>query len=115
MAGEKERIEDIGLTSSGGGAAAPAGASEAPVVEQRSGKAVAALACGILSLIVFGFIFGPIAVVVGIIARREIAREPNLTGRGLALAGIILGILGFIASVIFVIVLGPSIFSGGGG
>ena len=43
-----------------------------------------------------GLICGPIAIVTGIMAVREIRRQPALKGRGQAIAGIILGSIGFL-------------------
>lgn len=43
-----------------------------------------------------GLICGPIAIVTGIMAIREIRRQPALKGRGQAIAGIILGSIGFL-------------------
>lgn len=57
-----------------------------------NGLAVASLACG-----VFGWVFfigGILAVVMGVVARRQIRESPEPQGgAGLALAGIILGIV----------------------
>ena len=78
-------------------AAAPAGAV---TEKKRSGKAVAALVCGIISLIIFGIILGVVAVVLGIMARKEIAADPNLEGDGMALAGIITGAIGAVLAVV---------------
>jgi Domain of unknown function (DUF4190)/Protein of unknown function (DUF2510) len=81
--------------------------------QPTSGKAIAALILGITSL-VFGVVLGPFAVllsipavVLGVKARREIACDPNIQGSGLALAGLILGIIGialFVLAMIFIVV-----------
>jgi hypothetical protein len=60
-----------------------------------SGKAVASLVLGILSIVFcyLGFIPGAIAIVLGVMAKRDIDRE-GLGGRGLAIAGLVCGIVG---------------------
>ena len=60
-----------------------------------SGKATTSLVLGLVSLFLCGFFTGIPAIVVGISARREIRRsEGRLGGDGLALGGIITGVLG---------------------
>jgi hypothetical protein len=78
-----------------------AGASTA-VEKKRSGKAIAALVCGIISLILFGIVLGVVAVVLGTMARKEIAADPSLEGDGMALAGIITGAIGALLAVVLI-------------
>jgi Domain of unknown function (DUF4190) len=60
-----------------------------------SGKATTSLVLGVVSLFFCGFFTGIPAIIVGISARREIrASNGALSGDGLALGGIITGILG---------------------
>jgi hypothetical protein len=80
----------------------PFGAEGTAVEKRRSGKAIAALVCGILSLILFGIILGVVAVVLGTMARREIAADSSLEGDGMALAGIITGAIGAVLAVILI-------------
>ena len=75
--------------------------------QRTSGKAIAALVCGIISLIVLPIIFTPIAIVLGVIALQETKRDPTLQGRGMAIAGIVLGPIGLIAGII----VGIAVFS----
>lgn len=49
----------------------------------------------ILSLI-FAFVFGPLGIIFGFIALSQIKKDPSATGRKLALAGIIIPIIGLI-------------------
>jgi hypothetical protein len=81
---------------------APAAASGAGAVVERkkSGKAIAALVLGILSLLIAGIILGVVAVVLGVMARKEIAADPNREGDGMALAGIITGAIGTVLAVV---------------
>lgn len=73
--------------------------------QKNEGMAVGALVCGIVSALcgVIGFcgvIIGPVAIVLGVVARRRIRDSAGMTkGDGLALAGLVLGIIGTVASV----------------
>lgn len=88
-----------------GGAGAPGAASG----ERRtSGKAIAALVTGILSLLIAGILLGLVAVALGVMARREIAAQPQLGGSGMALAGMITGALGFVLAVVILIIAGSA-------
>jgi hypothetical protein len=87
-------------------AAAPAagGAGGAVVERKKSGKAIAALVLGILSLVApLGIVLGIIAIVLGALARKEIQASASLDGDGMALAGIITGALGSILFIVLVI------------
>jgi len=65
----------------------------------NNGKAVAAMVCGIVGLVIFGFILGIIAIVLGSIAKNEIKRTGQ-GGSGMATAGIVLGIVDIVAGII---------------
>jgi Domain of unknown function (DUF4190) len=74
------------------------------------GLAVTAFVMGVLSVatsvIVVGILLGPAAAILGYLAYRRITSSAGmLTGRGLALAGLVLGVAGFAASLILPIVL----------
>ncbi len=72
--------------------------------------AVWSLVCGILSLLCgfmggCGVLFGPVAIILGIKARKKIAQSNGLVlGRGLTTAGIVLGIVGAVLSIVVVAV-----------
>ena len=85
---------------------APASQPAAGVIARRkSGKAIAALVLGILSLLApFGIVLGIIAIVLGGIARKEIKADAGLDGDGMALAGIITGALGTVIFLVFIAV-----------
>src|SRR5688572_6216115 len=73
-----------------------AGASSGQT-QARSGVSVAALICGVLGVISFvaiiaPLIFGPMAILFGAMGRRETAAK-GMRGRGMATAGIVLGVL----------------------
>ena len=59
--------------------------------------------------LVFAFVAPPLGIIFGIIALREIKKNPNLKGRGLAIAGIVIGsifILIFISLIGFLAYFG---------
>jgi len=69
---------------------------------RKPGKAVASLVCGIISLFILGPILGVVAIVLGVLARKEIAADPSLDGAGLALAGIITGAIGAVLAIVLI-------------
>ncbi|MDP2750557.1 MAG: DUF4190 domain-containing protein [Nanoarchaeota archaeon] len=75
--------------------------------KKTSGFAIASLILGILSILLgwfplFGWIFIILALIFGVIALKQIKNQ-GLTGRGLAIAGTIMGIIGIIlAAILFV-------------
>jgi hypothetical protein len=88
----------------------PVGYTGAAVAGPRTdGLAIGALIAGILALVCFwplclGIILGPAAAIMGFISRQRIAASGGtVSGGGLALAGLILGIIGFIASAAWAI------------
>ncbi len=101
------------------GAAAPPPPAAAPYVTappaaagtKSNGLAVGSLVAGIVS-----FIFNPIllvsiaAIVLGVIARGKIKKDPGLKGNGMATAGIILGVVSVVISIIVMAIAGFSIF-----
>lgn len=83
-------------------------------VPQTSGKATSALVLGILSLVLCGLFAGIPAIVLGVVARSEIrASAGRLDGDGLALAGIVTGVLGTLWSLVLagLLVLGLAVGS----
>lgn len=54
----------------------------------------------ILSLI-FAFIFWPLGIVFGIIALMQIKKNPMFKGKGLAIAGLVISIIGAIILIVF--------------
>ena len=65
-------------------------------------SAKSALICGILGLFCVGVILGPIAILLGISALGELKRRPEASGGGMAIAGIVLGIVDIIGSIIII-------------
>lgn len=71
---------------------------------KTSGKAIAALICGIIGLVICGIILGIISIVLGKQAMAEIDSSGGaIGGRGLALAGVILGVVDIVGFAIFMI------------
>jgi hypothetical protein len=79
---------------------------DAPVVGRRtSGKAITSLVCGIIGLFVIPLILSILAIVFGIIARKDTERDASLGGRGMATAGLVLGIIGIVLAPILIILI----------
>lgn len=81
---------------------------------KTNGKAIAALVLGILSLVIpyVGLILGIIAIVFASKAMREVSRT-NEGGRGMAIAGLVCGIIGtaLYAIVILIVVIAAAAWS----
>jgi hypothetical protein len=82
----------------------------APEGQKTSGKAVAALVTGLVGLLTIccGFIVvsSIAALVLGLLARRDIANSNGqLKGDGMALTGIITGIIGIVLLVVVIILV----------
>ena len=76
----------------------------APVAPEArtSPKATWALVCGIAGMIVFALLFSTVAIALGVVARNEIKRDPQLKGEGKAIAGIVLGVIGLVLFAVIV-------------
>ncbi len=89
-------------------------AAPAYAAQRTDGLAIAALVIGIVSIVCslgcLGIVLGPTAAIMGFISRQRIATSGGMLGGGtLAMVGLILGIIGFVASVgwfFFVVVSG---------
>lgn len=87
-----------------------AGGYGAPPAELPKGLAIAALVFGILALVLFwtvfgGIILGIVAIVLGIIGMRKASKGTG-GGRGMAVTGLVLGILSLIGGIITAIIVG---------
>ena len=80
------------------GKTAPQAAEEA----QTDGMAIASFACATAGFFVFSIIGSILAIIFGIIALNRIKKDPTKKGQGLAMAGLILGILGIVATILAV-------------
>jgi len=86
----------------------------APPARPRNGFGIAALVLGLLALVLFwtiigGIIFGILALIFGLIGRTRAKRGESTNG-GLALAGVILGVIGALTAI-GLIVLGVSVLN----
>lgn len=86
-----------------------------PQRPQTSTKAVLALVFGIVSIFFcyVGVLIGPVAIVLAVLARKEIDAAPrgSVEGSGMAIAGLVTGILGTVVwgAVIALLVVGLSV------
>jgi len=88
-----------------------------PPANTQSGRALASLICGILSLICFGFMAGIPAIILGKMELNAIDRgESPESNRNLAKIGFILGIVGTtltcLAGLVYAAIIGFAIMSG---
>ena len=84
----------------------PYGYPQGQVVAQKTnGKAVASLVLGIAGWLVAPFILSVLGIIFGAMARKEIAQNPTLGGRGMANWGFWLSITGLAAWVVLIAVL----------
>jgi hypothetical protein len=79
----------------------PPGGYAPPVAKQSNGMAIAALVCGILTIVTCLFPLGLVAAILGFIGLSK-AKNLNGSGRGLAIGGIITGIIGLISGAVLV-------------
>lgn len=83
----------------------PQAYGQAPVTaEHTNGKAIASLVCGIGQFVIGGPIAAIAAVILGHQARRRI-RETGERGDGMARAGLILGYIGLVLTVLVVLIV----------
>ena len=80
-------------------------------VHSRSIPALLSVAAGAMArvdsvlVVVLALIFGPAAIVLGVVGLRQIARQPQLHGRRLCYLGITLGCLAMVVSVVMWLVV----------
>lgn len=68
---------------------------------KTNGMAIASFVCSLVGIILFGFIMGILAISLGVSARKRIeVFNNNEKGKGLALAGIIIGIVDIVFTAI---------------
>jgi hypothetical protein len=73
------------------------------------GFAIASIVCGVIGLFIFGYILGLLAIIFGGIALRRIRMNPDQPGRGLAVAGMVLGLIDVILLAILMLALGSAL------
>lgn len=69
-----------------------------PAAGQSRAFALASLILGIISVIAFGIVAGPLAIIFG-----ALRLKPGSAGRGLAIAGVVLGIIGTVLAVVLIV------------
>jgi hypothetical protein len=89
----------------GGAVPQPLGYYQPPIGLQPSEKTkcVWALVCGIVSLLCCGVLLGPVALALGLMALSGMKRHGNQDGRGMAIAGVVLGIIGTVGGIVVII------------
>lgn len=85
-----------------------------PGIDYRktSGMGIASLVCSLIGLFFFGigFILGPLAIIFGGVGISQCNRQPNVyKGKGLAIAGLVIGIIEVIFYVIVVLIMGSAL------
>jgi hypothetical protein len=65
---------------------------------RSNGLAIAGLVCGIVGLLVFGFILGPLAIIFGGVSVHR--ANQGAAHRGMAWAGLVLGIIDIVLLVV---------------
>jgi uncharacterized protein DUF4190 len=79
----------------------------APPPNRGNGLAVAALVCGIVGLLCLGFILGPLAIIFGGVGISK--ANQGADHKGLAIAGLVLGIVDVAFLILFIAVWGSLI------
>lgn len=87
---------------------APAGPTTVVVAPPSSNLAVWALVCGCVSILCWLLASIP-AIILGHMARSQIKKNPGMQGGGMALAGLILGYVTLVFSILYISVVGVSV------
>jgi|WetSurMetagenome_2_1015567.scaffolds.fasta_scaffold644204_1 hypothetical protein len=82
-------------------------------VRRTSGLAVASLVLGILSLVTWygGPVLGILALIFGAVASANISRNRNLSGNGMAVAGLVMGLIGTLFWLVILLFVSAALFS----
>lgn len=73
-----------------------------PPVRPQNGMGIAGLVLGIISLLLFGFILGILAIIFSSIGIQR-ANNGQATNKTMAIWGLVLGIIGFVGWMIFIL------------
>ncbi len=68
-------------------------------------EAIAALVCSLVGLLICGFVVEPIALVLSIVALKKTRDDPNLQGRGMAIAGLVISIVVLALTVLSLLIV----------
>ena len=77
-----------------------------PVYGGGPGMGIAALCCGVLGFFFLPFLLGPCAIVFGALGMKN-------SGRGMAIAGLVLGIIQVLLVIVVLLIVGAAISAGG--
>jgi hypothetical protein len=85
-------------------------------VRRTSGLAVAAMVCGICGWLFgwlpgIGFVLLLLGIIFGGVAMGKTGRDPNLGGKGMAITGLVLGIVGIVMWIIVFVAVGFAFWS----
>jgi hypothetical protein len=100
------QFPEVGGTDAPGVPSIPATAVPTPAVAKTEPLAIWSLVLSLVGLFCCGFVVGIGGVVCGHLALSKIQREPQLQGRGLALAGLIIGYLAILFWVLYIVFFG---------
>ncbi|MBW3657988.1 MAG: DUF4190 domain-containing protein [Actinobacteria bacterium] len=93
------------------GGSGPSWQTQATSGTRTNTKAIVSL---VLSIIWFGGLTSIPAVVLGVMARREIRERPDEGGAGIAMAGIIIGLIGVVGAVLILVAILAFVSMGSG-
>lgn len=97
--------EGVGFCTNCGAAVNAAPVQPAPAKDEGKGYAIASLVLGIVSLFIFGYIAGALAIIFSVVAKKK-----GTTSK-LATAGLVLGIIGVAGALLVQIVCGSMMAS----
>lgn len=72
------------------------------------GRSISAIAAGYLGLLSLLILPAPFSILLGVLALREIKKDPKLGGRGRAIFGIVMGIVGIVYLPVLIVILATS-------
>ncbi len=83
---------------------------EAATQTRTDGLAIASLICGIVGLFFLGILLGPLAIIFGAISLNKMAKNPGMySGKGMAIAGLVIGVVATLLSIILIALIASSI------
>lgn len=79
---------------------------------RTSGISIAALVCGICGILPYiGFLMSVLGIIFGAVGISQTGKDPNLGGRGMAIAGLVLGIAMIALWIILILAVGVLVAS----
>lgn len=84
-----------------------------PTPQRSNGLAVASLICGIAGLVIIPFLASVVAVITGHLGLNQTKRDSTLGGRGMAIAGLVLGYIGIAFSILLGALMLLAVFAAG--